>query len=128
MPRTYTCGFLVATLSLSTFLVPGCARGPSRQPTDRAEHLVEKALDAWSRGVSPDQFASSSESLQVTDPDWSAGSRLLSFLSVESKQNDGTIRCRVALSLQDRQGKKVDREVVYDVQLGDRTIIRRVSP
>ncbi len=118
----------VLVLLLSTLLLPGCGKSPPQQPADRAEVLVEQFLDAWSRGVSPEKFAGTNPALQVTDPDWSAGHRLLSFLSAEAKPAGDTVRCRVALTLRDRQGQKVDREVVYDVQLGERSVIRRVSP
>src|SRR5262249_35568378 len=106
MPRTSFSRLLMTALLLSALLVQGCGKRPS-PPTDRAEHLVEQFLDAWSRGESPEKFASTNPALQVTDPDWSAGYRLLSFLSANSNQTDTSVRCRVALTLQDRQGKKV---------------------
>ncbi len=126
------CGWLLlATGMLSTMLGAGCGKKPAPQPVDRAEKIVETFLDSWSRGASPEKFTSPKQPIDASDPDWQAGYRLLSFLSIESRPTEGTpdrFRCRVALSLQDRAGKSVDKEVEYDVQIGTRCIISRVSP
>jgi hypothetical protein len=114
-------------LFLSAFLLTGCG-GAGRRPQDRAESAVDKVLDGWARGEPADKYAESGQPIQASDPDWSAGYRLLSFLSVDARQPvEGTaeVRCRVALSLQDRAGKKLEKEVVYRVQLGDSIIIAR---
>lgn len=121
---------LLACLTVLTLFLPGCGNGPAKQPAARAEAAVEEFLDSWSRGVSPDgdRFAGANQPIQATDPDWKAGCRLLSFLSIEAKPDKGApdhVRCRVALSLMDRKGKKVDKEVVYDVQVGDKSVITR---
>jgi hypothetical protein len=120
---------LPSGMILSVLVVSGCAK--TQLPADKAEKAVEFFLDAWSRGEPPDKFADAASPIQGTDPDWKAGYRLLSFLSAESKQNQEApdhIRCRVALSLQDKQGNRWDKEVVYDVQIGDKKVISRVSP
>jgi len=112
---------------VAVVIVSGCA-GKVAPPHERAEALVDKVLDAWARGESHEQFSDPSRPLQASDPDWKDGYRLLSFLNVEAKPKEGTpdeVRCRVALSLQDRRGKAVEKEVVYAVQFGDRTVIRR---
>jgi hypothetical protein len=130
MPKNRFHWPLFATMILSTLVLQGCAQRSPQKSTDKAEALVETILDSWTRGVSPDKFGGSNQSIVVTDPDWSAGYRLLSFLSIEAKPTEGTpphVRCRVALSLADPTGKKVDKEVVYDVQVGDKSVIRRES-
>jgi hypothetical protein len=120
---------LYAGLILSASIAPGC--GKAQPPADKAEKIVEQFLDAWSRGELPGKFAETDQPIQGSDPDWKAGYRLLSFLSAEAKPSPEMpdhIRCRVALSLQDPKGRKRDKEVVYDVQLGEKSVIRRVSP
>lgn len=123
--RTILCaGLIVAALAAS-----GC--GKVRPPADRAEKVVEQFLDAWSRGEPPDKFADAGGPIQGTDPDWKAGSRLRSFLSSDSKPAPDApdhVRCRFSLSLQDKSGKRLEKEVLYDVQLGERIVIRRVLP
>jgi hypothetical protein len=121
--------FLRTGMVLLTLVAPGC--GKPQVPTDRAEKDVEEFLDAWCRGESLDKFAAADRPIQGTDPDWKAGHRLMSFLCAETKQSQetpGHVRCKVALFLQDQKGKRWDREVLYDVQLGEKSIISRVSP
>jgi hypothetical protein len=117
-------------VALAALLGPGCGKGPPTPPPARAEALVERFLDAWSRGESPDAFAGPDKPVQATDPDWKAGCRLLSFLSIEASPGPEApdhFRCRVALSLRDPKGKRVDKEVVYDVQVGQTSVIGRVA-
>ncbi len=119
---------LWAGLALGALVALGCGKGPPKQPAERAEAVVERFLDAWSRGDSPEQFAAPDGPVQATDPDWRAGYRLLSFLAADSQQGpDGPdhFRCRFALSLRDRKGRKVDKQVVYDVKLGEKSVVAR---
>jgi hypothetical protein len=120
---------LCALLAGLALMAQGCNKGAPKTPADRAEVAVEEFLDAWSRGESPDKFASSHPGTTVSDPDWKAGTRLLSFLCAETKpgeQSTPLFRCRVALSLRDRKGKAVNREVTYEVVPGEKYVIRRV--
>jgi len=117
-------------LILSASIVQGCGNGSSKPAVDKAEAVVETFLDAWSRGESSDKFADPDQPIHGADPDWKAGYRLLSFLTVDStpsQEAPHSFRCRVALSLKDRQGRKVEKEVVYGVQLGEKCVIRRAS-
>jgi hypothetical protein len=129
MPKNSNCCGFCAILTLLTLLMAGCGTGTSNQAVDKAQAAVEAVLDSWSRGEPPHKFTDPDQPIVVNDPDWKAGYRLLSFLSVESKQSPESlphVRCRVALALKDHKGKQVDKEVVYEVQLGEKTIISRV--
>jgi hypothetical protein len=120
---------LCVGLIFAALIAPGCGKVP--QPTDKAERDLEVFLDAWSRVEPPDKFADANQPIQGADPDWTAGHRLLSFLCAEAKQNPetpGLVRCRVALALQDKKGKKWDKNAEYEVQLGEKSIISRVLP
>ncbi len=120
---------LYAGVIFSTLLASGCGKTPPA--TDKAERNVEEFLDAWSRGESPDKFADANRPMQGTDPDWKAGHRLVSFLCAETKPSEETpdhVRCRVSLALQDKKGKRWEKDVLYDVQLGDKCVISRTSP
>ncbi len=131
MPKNCFRGLLFAGTILSALLAPGCGKNDPDKLVHRAERDVDDFLDAWSRGEPPDKFAGTEGTIQGTDPDWKAGYRLLSFLSEEVKQSSDKpdhVRCRVALFLQDRKGNKSDKKVVYDVQIGEKSIISRVSP
>lgn len=111
------------------YLCPTCGkRAP--QPAEKAEAALNQVLNAWTQGELASTFADPDKPVQATDPDWKAGYRLLSFLAVEAKPNPdkpGQVRCRVTLSLQDLRGKQVDKEVVYDVELGDTIVIGRAG-
>ncbi len=129
MFKTSCCG-LLAAIMFSALLALGCARGPGQQPTDKAEAVLGKVLDSWTRGESPDKFAAADQPIQASDPEWQEGFRLLSFLSVDALQlqdSPQNFRCRVSLSLEDPMGTKIDKVVTYNVQLGDKSVIRRVS-
>lgn len=130
MCRTYLSKLPVAFLMLWASSTCGC--GPRREPpADRAERAVEQFLDAWSRGEDPARFASADQPISGSDPDWEKGYRLVSSLTIERKplaDQPDHVQCRVMLSLRDRSGNLVDREVTYDVVIGARTSICRSRP
>lgn len=106
------------------FLTAGCKKDGPAATQQKAEAAIDKALDAWVRGESPDKLAG----IRIDDPDWKSGARLLGFLTSQSNPVDGNpnrVRCRVSLTLQDRSGKWLDREVEYQVQIGDPTKVER---
>ena len=130
MPRRPLPWLLCAAAACSALAGPGCGKRPPTQPTDRAEAAVEAFLDSWSRGEPPDKPAGPKLPVEASDPDRSAGYRLLSFLVSESKPAGGAdrVRCHVALTLRDRQGRQVEKQVVYEVEVGEKSVIRRASP
>lgn len=131
MPQNWFRSLIFAGAILSVLLASGCGKNDPNKSVHKAERDVEEFLDAWSRGEPPDRFAGNDGPVQGTDPDWKAGYRLLSFLSDEAKPSQDTpnrVRCQVALSLQDKKGRKWDKKVVYDVQVGEKSVISRVSP
>ncbi len=116
------CLFGATAIALAV-LLPGCGQpaNSSEENLSKAQAALETALDAWARKETPGQLA-------AIDPDFKAGYRLLSFLTVEAKPLDETLtqfRFRVALTLQDQQGKSLDKEAVFLVQLGDPIAIQR---
>lgn len=131
MHRNRFRALVFAGIAFSAVVAGGCGNNASKQPADKAEKVVELFLEAWSQDAPADQFAEPGHAVQGTDPDWQAGHRLLSFLTAEATQSPEMpdhVRCRVALSLQDRKGRTWDKEVVYDVQLGEKSVICRASP
>jgi hypothetical protein len=122
---------LCAVASLAFFMaLSGCGGGSSlpQETLDRARQSIETALDVWKKGGSPAQLGSLSPPIVMTDPDWNpkAGQRLLDYeiKKVEGKQGEYA-RCWVKLSLQSRQGKKADRDAVYEVSVGPKILIGR---
>lgn len=131
MHTTSVRAFVFAGMTLSIMFAAGCGNNASKHPTDKAEKVVERFLEAWNQGEPADKFADPGQAIQGTDPDWQAGYRLLSFLTAEATllpEKPDHVRCRVALSLQNQKGRKWDKEVVYEVQMGEKSLIRRVPP
>jgi hypothetical protein len=119
-----------AAVALSVWVAKGCGKAPNRQPAEKAEAAVEEFLESWSKGEPHDKFVGTHPKISASDPDWKAGYRLSSFLSVESKQSQEEpprFRCRVALSLRDRKGKAVEKEVVYEILSGEKYVISRAQ-
>ncbi len=120
-------------VALATLALAGCQQNTltdAQQAQNKAQAAVEKMLDAWSRGETPEQFAAADPTLQSADPDWKTGHRLLSFLTSDTKcvnENAGLVHCRVALSLQSRAGRKLDKQVTYEVKLSDPIQIDRLA-
>jgi hypothetical protein len=131
MTHSRPCQLLYAALTLAALLAQGCGKRSGRPPSEKAERAVEEFLESWSKGEPPDKFAGTHPKISATDPDWKAGYRLLSFLSVESRQSQQEpprFRCRFALSLRDRKGKAVEKDVVYEVTQGEQYVISRARP
>jgi hypothetical protein len=118
-----------ALILFLTLLVIGCNKGPAVDPSvAKADTAIDKFLNAWIMKEPADKFAND-PSVRGTDPDWQAGLRLVSFLTADTKPMDGSrVRCRVALVLQEKSGRQVEKQVDYDVQLGEPVTITRVKP
>jgi predicted small lipoprotein YifL len=97
--------------------IAGC--GP-KADLDRAEKAVRAALEAWKAGGTPQQLTD--RAIEIAEPDWKARYRLLDYqLKQASAQPQQGPRVVVVLTLQDRAGKKVTREVAYEVTFKDQT-------
>jgi hypothetical protein len=103
----------------------GCGRR-SLPETDlaRARIAVETTLESWKKGEMPE--ALKERSIDADDPDWASGERLVDFMiyDAEGRKRD-RIRCGVLLTLLDRQGSKVNKEVYFTISSEDRIVIRR---
>jgi hypothetical protein len=102
-------------------LVAGCGGGPD---LDKARSAVKTSLDAWKQAGTPQKL--SEQAITIAEPDWQAGYRLLDYeLKDASAQPQQGPRVVVVLNLQDRAGKKVNKEVAYEVILEDKVRIGR---
>ncbi len=125
------CLLLAGPLLAMVVALPGCSKDPAvaaQEMVNKAQAALEKGLDAWTRGVTPAQFAATDLSPRLDEPDWQAGYRLMSFLTSDARLLEGQtglVHCRVALSLRDQRGQEFDKQVVYQVQLGDTMTITR---
>jgi hypothetical protein len=96
-------------------LASGC--GPNAE-LGRAETAVRTSLEAWKGGGNPQQL--SGQAIEIADPDWRAGYRLLDFqVKNASAQPQQGPRVVVVLTLQGRAGKSLNKEVAYEVIFKD---------
>jgi hypothetical protein len=108
-------------------VLSGCGKGGlSQQDLDRARGALESSLNAWQKGESPAKLSNLDPPVEMVDMDWKSGHRLLEhrIKSVEGGQAE-TAHSWVVLSLQTRKGKKLEKEVLYDIKLGDPITIGR---
>jgi hypothetical protein len=95
-------------------LVSGCGTKPD---LDGAQKVVRTALEAWKAG-DPKQLTD--QGIDMAEPDWKAGDRLLDYeLKNASAQPQQGPRVVVVLHLQNRAGKKLSKEVAYEVIFKD---------
>ena len=103
-----------AVVALLVF-ASGCGQ---KVDLDRAGQAVISALEAWKGGGTPEQLAA--QAIEITEPDWKAGYRLLDFqLKSASLQPQQGPRVVVVLTVQGRAGKRVSKEVAYEVIFKD---------
>jgi hypothetical protein len=114
---------LLLALPLTCLL--GCGKATPPADLDWARTHVQAGLDAWKKGQRPETLKNQSPAIDFQDQDWRAGLALLNYQLKDTKpESDQVPRCWVVLTLQDRRGKKFDKEVVYAVDKAKLTIGR----
>ena len=106
----------------------GCARGPafSQADIDRARQALEACLDAWKHGEKPESLRARPEPIEFAEEWPRAGYKLLDFQVLGTEHTDAeTMRFTVALTVQDRRGKREDRRVTYAVALANPIAVGR---
>jgi hypothetical protein len=79
-----------------------------------AEQAVRSALEVWKGGGTPKQLAD--QSIEIAEPDWASGTKLIDFqVKGASAQPQQGPRVVAVLHLQGRAGKRVSKEVAYEV-------------
>jgi hypothetical protein len=116
--------FWIVAVSLCV-LTTSCGRKSLPQSElHHARESIEAALGVWKKGGTPDELVK--QGIEAEDPDWSAGAILKDFLIYDAEgQKRENIRCGAILTLIDRQGATVNREVFYTISGTDRLHIKR---
>jgi hypothetical protein len=106
-------------------LVAGCGgRAPHpRETVERGRLAVEAAPESWKRGESVSRLKALPETEEFTDDDRTAGRRPLDYRLLRT--DPAVIRYTVTLTLQDRRGRRSEREVTYSVALKSPTVVAR---
>ncbi len=101
-------------LMLTGLVLSGCSSGTPKYAVDgdRARSALKATLDSWKQGQPPTAQAG----VTVQDMDWEAGYRLVDYQVLdEGKVENANLRCPVALTLRDPQGREVKKKVKYIV-------------
>ena len=105
-----------AAAGLLGLLIASCGGGQVVD-VDKAKSAVTTSLTKWKEKGTPDQLTG----IEIADPDWSAGLQLVDFQVKEtSTPAQQGPRVVVVLNLKNRAGKKIDREVAYEVLIKDK--------
>jgi hypothetical protein len=116
--------FLVALTLVAPLSGCGGKRGLGQADLDRARQAVEASLETWRKGEPASKLSALNPPVQITEPDWKAGYKLLKHEITKTEGLQGeNARCWVVLSVQSRQGKKKDKDVVYEVNLGGGKVV-----
>jgi hypothetical protein len=85
---------------------------------DRARLALETSLDNWKGGFKPDRLRALPEPIEFAEEGLAKGVRLLAYQILGSEHTDlEMMRFRVKLTVQDRKGKREEREATYAVAL-----------
>lgn len=116
--------------ALVLLLALGCGRSlPPPADGGRARDALRTALDAWKAGQKPDALRGRSPPIYFTDLRWGAGRRLLDYRLDDAAEPHGqSVRCSAVLTVEDDQGKTVDRKAAYLVDTGSSVVIVPADP
>ena len=116
---------LVALAALTALAAGGCG-GAAKAELAAATEGVQAGLDLWKGGQTPAGLGGRTPPVEFHDDDWRQGARLVDYRVVKAyRSDDGTSRCAVVLSLAARNGRKWEREVVYQVKPGASLVVAR---
>lgn len=101
-------------------LAVGCKGGHkfSQAELDRARQALEASLDSWKKGEALEKLRSRPEPIQFAEEWPKQGLKLLDYQVLGTEHTDmETMRFSVKLTVQDRRGKREERQVTYVVAI-----------
>jgi hypothetical protein len=121
-----SCVSLAVFLALALSVVCGCQGKPPPADASTARATLQRFLDSWKSGTSPDDFEQKNPSLAVVDPQWKEGTRLVSYdIDASEKPAGFDLRFSVKLSLVDAEGQKSEQKTTYTVSTSPALVIVR---
>ncbi len=115
----------VIFVGFAVVLCLGCGGPPAAIEPDRANQAMRTALDAWQKGEPVNSLKDRKPSIQMVDPDWQAGFKLVSYQLQKEQPWGADVVFHTLLSLQKGTGKAVQKKVLYTVGTGSVfTIVR----
>jgi hypothetical protein len=115
-------------LFLMLFVVPAVGCGGSKHAkadVERGRKALTAALDGWKNNEPADRLRALPEPVEYSD-ELRRTHKLTDYTVGEPNSTDAqVIRYPVKLKLQDRKGKAEERDVVFEVKLGNPILIAR---
>jgi hypothetical protein len=115
-------------LAALTFLVLATGCSPDLPPpVDPADAAVQMraVLEAWKAGEPFDSLGRRSPPIVFTEPLWRDGARLLDYELGEVDLHGRQGRCRVKLTILDKDGKTTERRIGYQIDTTPTVVIVR---
>lgn len=110
----------MAFAALLCLLASGCQRGHGFKQAElnRARELLESALESWKKGEMPEKLRARPEPIEFAEEGLKSGLRLLDYQILDCKYTDAEMmRFSVKLTVQDRRGRRQERQATYAVAL-----------
>ncbi len=108
----------IGALSCS-LLLAGCGSGPYQSApvdADLARETLMSVMESWKNGETVESLKEDTPAIVVQDFDWVGGMKLLDYEVVDDgKPESANLIARVKLSLEDREGMKSEKTVIYVV-------------
>jgi len=107
-------------------LALGCGPEPT-PPVDTADAAVQLrvVLDAWKAGEPFDSLASRTPPIVFNEPLWRDGAKLVEYELGEVELHGRQGKCRVKLTLQEKDGKSAERRIGYQIDTTPSVVILR---
>ena len=114
---------VVAILGSAT----GCGGGPPEPAdSDAARSALERALEAWQAGGTPDSLKQEQPPIAISDDQWAAGAKLIKFRIEPGDRPAGADRVyAVTLWFEDKRGKGKQKVVEYIIGTGSTLVVSR---
>ncbi len=110
--------FLAAPLAAFLAGCKGAAHSFTKADFDRARQALETSLDSWKKGELPEKLRKLPEPIEFAEEGPRKGLKLIDYQILDTDATDAEVmRFRVKLTVQDRRGRREEREVYYAVAL-----------
>ncbi|MHC5543393.1 hypothetical protein ACYOEI_34655, partial [Singulisphaera rosea] len=92
----------------------------------RAQEALQKVLDAWKAGETPEALATRTPPIHVSDGDWRSGFRLVGYKAIGEGQLVGyDMTYPVTLELKSPKGRGVAKKAVYTISTNPMLLVLR---
>jgi hypothetical protein len=103
----------------------GCSQTHPKADVERGQRALTAALDSWKNNEPPDRTRSLPEPVEYIDELRSTFKLTEYTIGTPVTTDPEIIRFPVSLKLQDRKGKPVHRDVMFEVKLATPVVIAR---